>query len=66
MHYEGFVTNAIDFSSIDVLKGSIGYYICYYDDVNQKPFEGNYYLYGISWGGKLNFKRNKENVVFSK
>lgn len=66
MHYEGFVTNTFDFSSIDALKGSIGYYICYYDDINRKPFEGDYYLYGISWGGELNFEKNDEVVVFSK
>lgn len=64
MHYEGFVVDTYDFSSIDVSKGSIGYYICYYDDINQMPFEGDYYLYGVSWGGKLNFEKKDENIVF--
>jgi hypothetical protein len=66
MHYAGFIVNTFDFSTIDISKGSIGYYICYYDDINQKPFEGDYYLYGISWGGKLNFEKNDEIVIFSK
>lgn len=65
MHYEGYVTNTFNFTSIETLKGSIGYYICYYDDINQKPFEGDY-LYGISWGGKLNFERNDDFMVFDK
>lgn len=65
MHYDGCVVNTFDFSSIDSLKGSIGYYICYYDDVNSKEFEKNVYLYGISWGGKLNFEKNDKVVVFS-
>ena len=38
MHYEGFVTDTFDFGSIDISEGHVGYYICYYDDVNQKPF----------------------------
>ena len=66
MHYEGYMTNTFNFTSIETLKGSIGYYICYYDDVNQKPFEGDYYLYGISWGGKLNFEKNDNFVIFDK
>lgn len=66
MHYEGFVTNKFDFSLLSILKGSIGYYICYYDDVNSKQFEENVYLYGISWGGKLNFEKNDKVVVFTK
>ena len=66
MHYEGLVTNTFDFNSIDTLRGSIGYYICYYDDINQKPFEGDYYLYGVSWGGKVNFEKNDEVIVFTK
>lgn len=52
MHYEGYVTNTIDFSSVECLKGSIGYV-------------GRYYLYGISWGGKLNFEKNGEFVIFT-
>lgn len=64
MHFEGFVVNTYDFSSVDALKGSIGYYICYYDDINQRPFEGDYYLYGISWGGKLSFEKKDGNIVF--
>lgn len=64
MHFEGFVVDTCNFSSIDALKGSIGYYICYYDDINQRPFEGDYYLYGVSWGGKLNFEKKDENIVF--
>lgn len=63
MHYEGFVTDTFDFGSINISEGHIGYYICYYDDVNQRPFEENCYLYGISWGGKLNFKKNDGNRV---
>ena len=66
MHYEGYLTNTFSFSSIEALKGSIGYYICYYDDINQKPFEGDYYMYGISWGGKLNFEKNDNFVIFNK
>lgn len=66
MHYKGFVINTTDFGLIDASKGSIGYYICYYDNINQKPFEGNYYSYGISWGGKLNFEKNDEIIIFSK
>lgn len=66
MHYEGFVTNTIDFGLIDALKGSIGYYICYYDDGNSRVFDENVYLYGISWGGKLSFEKNDKSVIFSK
>ena len=66
MHYEGYVTNTFDFGSIETLKGSIGYYLCYYDDINQKPFVGYYYLYGISRGGKVNFEKNDEVIVFTK
>lgn len=66
MQYETFMKDTIDFRSFDVSRGSIGYYICYYDDVNQKPFEENCYLYGISWGGQLNFEKNDKNVIFSK
>lgn len=64
MHYEGYVTNSIDFNSIFISKGSVGYYLCYYDDINQKIFEGNHYLYGISWGGKMNFEKIDDSVVF--
>ena len=66
MHYTGFIVNTFDFSTIDISKGSIGYYLCYYDDVNSKEFEGNVYLYGISWGGKLNFEKVDETIVFTK
>lgn len=66
MHYEGFVTDTFDFSRIDAIKGRIVYFICYYGDINQKEFAGNCYLYGISWGGKLNFEKNDDTVTFSK
>jgi hypothetical protein len=66
LHYEGFIVSNFDFTAIDIIKGSIGYYILYYDDIDQKPFVGSYYLYGISWGGKVNFTKNDEGVSFSK
>lgn len=65
-HYEEFVVNTFDFNTIDVLRGSIGFYLCYYDDVNSKEFEENVYLYGISWGGKLNFEKIDETIIFTK
>lgn len=66
MHYSSFIVNDFDFNTIDISKGTIGYYLCYYDDVNSKEFEENVYLYGISWGGKLNFEKVGETVVFTK
>lgn len=66
MHYSSFIVNNFDFNTIDISKGTIGYYLCYYDDFNSKEFEENVYLYGISWGGKLNFEKIDETVVFSK
>ncbi len=65
-HYEEFVVNTFDFNTIDVLRGSIGFYLCYYDDVNSKEFEENVYLYGISCGGKLNFEKIDETIIFTK
>ena len=65
-HYEEFVVNTFDFNTINVLRGSIGFYLCYYDDVNSKEFEENVYLYGISWGGKLNFEKIDETIIFTK
>lgn len=65
-HYEEFVVNTFDFNTIDVLRGSIGFYLCYYDDVNSKEFEENVYLYGISWGGKLNFEKIDKTIIFTK
>lgn len=66
MHYSSFIVNNFDFSTIDISKGIIGYYLCYYDDVNSKEFEENVYLYGISWGGKLSFEKVDETIVFTK
>lgn len=66
MQYEDFVKNTIDFSTINIVKGKVGYYICYYDDINNKIFEENYYLYGISWGGEINFEKKDDFVIFSK
>lgn len=50
---------------IDLAKGKIGYHIVFYDDINQKLFDENVYLYGIYWGGTMNFEKVNEEVMLS-
>lgn len=64
-HYRGYIEDTFDFSSIDLAKGKIGYHIVFYDDINQKLFDENVYLYGIYWGGTMNFEKVNEEVVLS-
>ncbi len=64
-HYSGYIEDTFDFSSIDLAKGKIGYFIVYYDDINKKPFEENVYQYGIYWGGTMNFEKTDGEIVFS-
>ena len=64
-HYSGHIADAFDFSSINLMKGKIGYFIVYYDDINKKPFDENVYQYGIYWGGTMNFEKNDGKIVFS-
>ena len=64
-HYSGYIEDMFDFSSIDLAKGKIGYFIVYYDDINKKPFEENVYQYGIYWGGTMNFEKTDGEIVFS-
>ena len=65
LHYSGYIEDTFDFSSIDLAKGKIGYYIVYFDDINKKPFDENVYQYGIYWGGTMNFEIVNEEIVFS-
>lgn len=64
-HYSGYIEDTFDFSSIDLAKGKIGYHIVFYDDINQKLFDENVYLYGIYWVGTMNFEKVNEEVVLS-
>ena len=64
-HYSDYIADTFDFSSIDLEKGKIGYFIVYYDDINKKPFEENVYQYGVYWGGAMSFKKTDGEIVFS-
>lgn len=64
-HYSGYIEDTFDFSSIDLAKVKIGYHIVFYDDINQKLFDENVYLYGIYCGGTMNFEKVNEEVVLS-
>lgn len=64
-HYSGHIADGFDFSTIDLAKGKIGYFIVYYDDINKKPIEENVYQYGIYWGGTMNFEKTDGEIVFS-
>lgn len=69
-HYSSSISFTYDFSLMDINAGYIGYYICYYDDINNKEFDADtgVYGYGIDFGDAIKFKKNNENktVIFSR
>ena len=65
MHYSGFITDEVDFGKLNLDQGKIGYFIIYYDDINNKEFEENVYLYGIDWGYEIKFDVDNDYVIFS-
>lgn len=68
-NYTDFITFTYDFSLLEIDEGIIGYFICYYDDINNKEFDDvAVYRYGINRREAFRFKKNNENktVTFSK
>lgn len=65
LHFTDYIVNTFDFSSLDVTKGKIAFFIVYFDDRNNKPFETNVYQYGIDWGDEAGFEISGEEVTFS-
>lgn len=65
LHFTDYIVNTFDFSSLDVSKGTIAFFIVYFDDRNNKPFETNVYQYGIDWGDEAGFEISGEEVTFS-
>lgn len=68
-YYSSSINFTYDFSLININIGYIGYYICYYDDINNKEFDrsSGIYRYGIDRGDAIKFKKdnNKKIVNFS-
>jgi hypothetical protein len=65
LHFTDYIVNTFDFSSLDVSKGKIAFFIVYFDDRNNQPFETNVYQYGIDWGDEAGFEISGEEVTFS-
>lgn len=65
--FSTYIPFTYDFSLLELDEGIIAYYICYYDDINNKEFETNVYKYGIDNGQCFRFKKNSENnnITFS-
>lgn len=65
MHYRGFVIDEVDFGQLKIEQGKIGYFIVYYDDIKNKEFENNVYLYGIDTGYEITFNVDNNFVFFT-
>lgn len=64
-NFTTFFTFNYDFSLIDFDEGTIAFFVVYYDDINDKEYEGNVFQYYGTDSESFRFKKNKDNKTIT-